>query len=772
MQGGGFEPAFMLSWGAARDRIRATGPTIYLDYLTRKFWPLDCTMRTNELGSRGEDSRMRLLSGNTTFAALLGLALGAAGLTAGPACGQQPIRQPAIRPAAPANVVAQAPTVAATPVASTLVAPRTTDRNITKAVAALVGGQHLSKHKLDDEISQRTLEQFEKKLDAMKFYFYQSDIDEFAKKRNDLDDMVGAGDISFAYTVFNTFLKRIDERMVVIDELLKEDLDFTVDETLVIDPQKLSYAKTPAEAKDRWRKRIKFDLLTLKNDKSLKGEDPKVRLKRRYSNFARRMHQTDADELLEMFLTSVTTSYDPHTTFMSPSSLENFRIAMTLNLEGIGAQLEDRDGYTVLNKLIPGGAAEKSGQLKAEDRIVSVGQGDNGEMVDVVDMKLNEVVSKIRGPAGKVVRLGVIPAAGGETKIVRIVRAKIELKDSEARGVIFEEGKKQDGSPFKIGVIDLPSFYMDMEGAREGIADFKSSTRDVKKLLDDFKSKGVDVVMLDLRRNGGGSLTEAISLTGLFIDEGPVVQVKDPNGRVQQYDDLEPGVYWKGPLVVLESKFSASASEILAGAIQDYQRGLIIGDSTSHGKGTVQSLLDLGETMFRIGNPPNLGALKLTMQQFYRPNGESTQRRGVLADIVLPSITDHMDVSEADLDHAIAFDKIPSARFDKLDQVNPGLVNRLRAESAARLEKSEDFKKELGKIDKYVDQKTKKEIPLNEAKYMARRAEHDSDKEDQKIDEKLNDSSKVVDRDFYFNECIGITLDYLRSLGKDKVAVK
>lgn len=662
---------------------------------------------------------------------------------------------------------------AAAPATALPVNPRPNDRQITKAVTTLVGGQHLSKHQLDDEISQRAMDQFLKSLDGMKLYFYQSDVDDFNKRRNDLDDMVKTGDVSFAYTVYNLLLKRIDERVAMVDELLKEDFDFKTDEVLVTDPAKLTYAKSPAEAKDRWRKRLKYDLLALKNDKSLKGEDPKVRLKRRYSSFAKRMHQTDADELLEMFLTSVTTSYDPHTTFMSPSSLENFRILMTLNLDGIGAQLQVIDGYTVLNKLIPGGAAEKSGQLKAEDRIVSVGQGDTGEMVDVVEMKLNDVVAKIRGKAGTVVRLGVVPAAGGETKIVRIVRAKIELKDSEARGVIFEEGKKQDGSPFKVGVIDLPSFYMDMEGAREGVADFKSSTRDVKKLLDDFKSKNVDVVILDLRRNGGGSLTEAINLTGLFIDAGPVVQVKDPNGRVQQYDDLDSGMYWKGPLVVLESKFSASASEILAGAIQDYHRGLIIGDSTSHGKGTVQSLLDLGETMFRIGNPPNLGALKLTMQQFYRPNGESTQRRGVLADIVLPSITDHMDVSEADLDHALAFDKIPSAKFDNFDQVNPNLVGRLKEASAARREKSEDFKKLLSNIDRYVEQKTKKEIPLNEAKFLARRAELDSEKEEEKnFEHQAGSPDKVVDKDFYFNECINITLDYLRSLGKDKVAAK
>lgn len=657
------------------------------------------------------------------------------------------------------------------PPAAGLNAPRPTDRQITRTVTALVGGQHLSKHALDDEISQRALEQFLKSLDGLKTYFYQSDIDEFNKQKNELDDMLKNGDVTFAYNVYKVLLKRVDERVAMVDELLKENFDFTVDETLVTDPTKLTYAKTPAEAKDRWRKRLKYDLLALKNDKSLKGEDPKVRLKRRYSSFAKRMHQTDADELLEMYLTSVTTSYDPHTTYMSPSTQENFGILMKLKLDGIGAQLQMIDGYTVLNKLIPGGAAEKSGQLKAEDRIVSVGQGDSGEMVDVVEMKLNDVVAKIRGKAGTVVRLGVIPAAGGETKIVKIVRAKIELKDSEARGVIFEEGKKSDGSPFKVGVIDLPSFYMDMEGARENAADFKSSTRDVKKILDDFKAKNVDVVMLDLRRNGGGSLTEAINLTGLFIDAGPVVQVKDPAGRVQQYDDLDSGMYWKGPLVVLTSKFSASASEILAGAIQDYHRGLIVGDSTTHGKGTVQSLLDLGEQLFRIGDPPNLGALKLTMQQFYRPNGESTQRRGVLADVTLPSITDHMDVSEADLDHALAFDKIPTARFDNFDQVTPAVVNRLKEASAARRAHSDDFKKLQNNIDKYLEQKAKKEIPLNEKKFLARREELDSEKEEERKLEPPS-SDVIVDRDFYFNECIGITLDYLRSLGKDKVAAK
>lgn len=649
-----------------------------------------------------------------------------------------------------------------------LTAPRTTDRNVTKVVNAFMRRDHLSQHPLDDEIARRALTLFVKSLDSMKLYFYQTDIDEFARARDQLDDQVQAGDISLAYTIFQRLLKRVDERVDTIEGLLAEDVDFTVDEVLVTDPDKLSYPRTPDEAKDRWRKRLKYDMLVLRADKENK-EDVKVRLKRRYTSFARRMHQTDADELLEMYLTAVTMSYDPHTTYMSPNSFENFKIMMRLNLDGIGAQLQSIDGYCVVSKVIPGGAADKSGQLKEEDKIVSVGQGADGEMIDVVDTKLNDVVDMIRGRAGTIVRLGVLPAAGGETKVINITRAKIELTDDSARGVIFEEGKKPDGTPYKVGVIDLPSFYSDMEGNRAGNVDFKSSTRDVKRILTDFNSKGVDALILDLRRNGGGSLSEAISLTGLFIDVGPVVQVKDPGGQVDHHDDVDAGMVWKGPMVVVTSKFSASASEILAGAIQDYKRGLVVGDTSTHGKGTVQSLLDLGPQVFRVNNPPNLGALKITMQQFYRPNGDSTQLRGVLADVVLPSITDHMDVSEADLDYAIAFDKVPSAKFTPYATVNPDMVSTLRADSAKRRSASEDFAKLLRNIDRYVEQKTKKEVPLSEKVFQARREELDADQEEEKtFEQQANGPKEVVKRDFYFNEVIAITLDYLNLLGNNK----
>ncbi len=649
--------------------------------------------------------------------------------------------------------------------------PRASDRQVTLVVKALLKRDHMSKHPLDDEISQRGLASFLKMLDPMKVYFYQSDVDEFMARRDEIDDAIEKGDIGFGYTVFNRFLERVDERVKMIDELLTQAPDFAMDEEMVTDRDLLRFAKDAAEARERWRTRIKYDLLVLKGDKT-EGQEAIDKLQRRYHTFARRMHQTDSDELLEMYLTSVTSSYDPHTTYMSPSSLTNFRILMGLSLEGIGAKLQDMDGQTTVTEVIPGGAADKHGKLKPEDRIVSVGQGGDGPMVDVVDMKLNDVVKLIRGKAGTTVRLGVIPAGDTETKIYNITRATIELKDSEARGQIIEEGKKPDGSPLKIGVIDLPSFYMDMEGARRGIADFKSTTRDVRVILDDFTAKNVDAVVLDLRRNGGGSLTEAINLTGLFIDQGPVVQVKDPDGTVQHYDDLERGMAWKGPLVVLTSKFSASASEILAGAIQDYHRGLVIGDDSTHGKGTVQSLLDVGSQLFQIANPPNLGALKITMQQFYRPNGDSTQKRGVLSDLVLPSLTNHIkNISEADLDYALEFDRVPAVRYSNYNMVSPELLTTLRTNSTARTSASEDFAKLARNIERYKEQRDRKTVTLNEEKYFAQRAELDADKEDEKQFEEQNGAShEVFRRNYYNNEVLAITLDYLKALENHKIA--
>lgn len=646
-----------------------------------------------------------------------------------------------------------------------LTTPSARDRQITLAVVSLLGREHLSTHALDDEISQRTFENFLKALDPMKVYFYQSDIDAFAHYKDRLDDMAQRGDISFAYLVFKTFLARIDERVAFIDELLEMEHDFTVEENMIIDREQVVYAKTPAEARERWRKRIKYDLLVLLADDT-EGEEAVDRLRRRYHSFASRMHQTDSDELLEMYLSSLTMAYDPHTSYMSPTTLENFEIMMRLNLEGIGASLQSIDGYTVVKKIIPGGAADRQGELQVEDRVVGVGQGDEGELVDVVDMKLSDVVALIRGKRGTVVRLEVMPAESPARKVIRIERDRIELTDSEARGKVFEAGRRPgDGQPYKIGVIDLPSFYMDMAGARLGLPDFKSTTRDVRNILDRFKEDGVDAVVLDLRRNGGGSLTEAINLTGLFIPEGPVVQVKDSEGRVQPYDNPDPDMAWKGPLVVVVSKFSASASEILAGAIQDYGRGLVIGDHATHGKGTVQSLMDLGQQLFRVPNAPAMGALKVTMQQFYRPSGDSTQKRGVESDVELPSLTTHLDVSESDLDFPVEFDRIDPLTFKRFSYVDPTVCELLRRRSEERTGQSDDFQKVLDNIERYKEQKARKYVTLNKEKFLSERAELNAEREQQKQLEGMNDanSSAEIKRDYYLDEALAITVDFLNA---------
>ena len=648
--------------------------------------------------------------------------------------------------------------------------PSAKDRQITLTVRILMTRQHLTKHKLDDEISQRALTTFLKTLDPMKLYFLQSDIDEFSTKKNEIDDMINEGKLDFAFTVFDQLMVRMTESVEAANRLIDEDHDFTVDEHLSTDWDALDFAESRKALDDRWRKRIKYNLLVLKGDEK-EGDEARDRLHRRYNSLLKQMEQTKSDELLEMFLTAVTTSYDPHTTYMSPTTLENFEIQMRLNLDGIGAQLTLEDGYTNVTKIIPGGAADLQGELTVKDRIVSVGQGDDGEMVDVVDMKLNDVVAKIRGKAGSIVRLWIIHDGSSETTEIKIERAKIQLKDSEAKGKIIEHQLGEDGKKFRIGVINLPSFYMDMEAARNGVKDYRSTTRDVRLIIDQFKKDGIDAILMDLSTNGGGSLTEAIDLTGLFIDQGTVVQVKDPSGRVQQYDDRNAGTAWDGPLVVLCSKFSASASEIFAGAIADYDRGIVVGDTATHGKGTVQSLLELGAQLFRISNPPNLGALKITMQQFYRPKGDSTQQRGVLSDVILPSITDHMDVSESDLDFPVAFDQVESTVEESLGLRDESLIKQLSMSSATRIAASDEFSDLEKQIEQYKQQRKEKRVTLNEEEFFAKRKEFDAEKKTRDaLRERVNGENQVFPDTFYNTEVLNITVEYIQQLG-DKIKV-
>lgn len=671
------------------------------------------------------------------------------------------------------QAIAQAPPIAPPPQGAAdpvvMAKPPARDGRVARLIAALMPRNHISAQGLNDTISERALALFVNSLDPMKLYFYQSDIDEFDRSKDQIDNMVQNGDLGLAYEIFRRFIQRVDERVAVALELLDGEFDFTKDEAIIIDPEAAQFAKTPEEARDRWRRQIKYAILDLK-DEGKEGQEVTDQLRRRYSRYARRWRQTDSDDLLEMFLTSVTTAYDPHSTYMSPGTLDDFQIQMSLNLDGIGAQLREKDGNTVVTRVIPGGAAAKHGKLTTDDVIVTVGQGEDGEMVDIVEMPLTDVVDLIRGKAGTLVRLGVKPGGVGNVEEYKIVRARIELEESAARGEVIEHNQPGSNKALKIGYINLPSFYLDMESARQDKRDFRSSTRDVRRILMDFQQKGVDGVVLDLSKNGGGSLTEAINLTGLFIDRGPVVQVKNSDGSIQQYADEENGTAWDGPLVVMTSKFSASASEIFAGAIQDYGRGIVVGDPATHGKGTVQTLMDLGQQLF-AHNRANYGALKVTLQQFYLPDGQSTQLKGVPADIVLPSITAKMDVAEGDLKYALEHDVVNAAKHDVYSMVPADLLGDLRKRSEERVAKDTEFTDLLRRIASYVTQKEQDSISLEENAFMARRKELDAQKEEEEEHLEAQLSDEVIYRDnFYNREILNITHDYIEGLQKQNLA--
>ena len=665
-----------------------------------------------------------------------------------------------------------------------------------RLVATMMERLHLSKLPLDDTIAERAFDHYIKALDPLKDYFVQSDIDEFSASKNLIDNKIQTGDFEIALKIFRRFLERVDQRTAMALKMVDEPHDYSVDETIGTDPDLMTFAKTDAEIRDKWRKRIKYSLLVLQSAKEMadekkkakaeSGEDteestqvvkepdsPKETLRKRYTAFKRRMHQMDTEDVIERYISAITTSFDPHTSYMSKKTYDNFIITMGLELQGIGATLQGTDdGYTTIKNLVKGGAAAKQGDLKVEDKIYAVGQGEedgtkldedlvakNGtEYVDVTGMRLDDVVGMIRGTAGTTVRLQVMSENDGELHTVTIVREKIKLEDQAARGEVFEQGKRPDGSVRKIGVIELPSFYADFSGGNG-----RSTTRDVKKIIDRFNAEGVDGLILDLRMNGGGSLPEAIDLTGLFIDLGPVVQVKNPLGDIEELADETRGMSWEKPMVVLTSKFSASASEILAGAIQDYGRGLVIGDTTTHGKGTVQSLRNLSEILSNMaGVPSKHGALKITTAQFYRPNGDSTQKRGVLSDLVLPSITDNMEgIAEADLDYPVEFDRIRRAAFSPVTTISPDLISKLQTKSAERISAEEDFIKLNKKITKYVEQKKLKTVSLNAEKYKARRKELNADDEDKSLMEEQLENDDSIERTFYLDEVINITSDYM-----------
>jgi carboxyl-terminal processing protease len=603
-----------------------------------------------------------------------------------------------------------------------------TEGNIAQLTAKLLQGTHFEQMPLDDKVSSKFFDRYLQSLDGLYVHFLQSDLKDFEHYRTTLDDLTLKGDTSPAHRIFARFLERLEARVSYATNLLAtETFEFTGDDRHALNRKDLPRPKDIEEARQLWRQHLRYEYLQDKlNDKE--HEQIVKTITGRYTRLLHFFKGLTKDEVFEIYLSSLTRVYDPHSDYMGRAQLENFSISMKLSLTGIGAELTVEDGYCTIRKLIPNGPAERSKKLKASDRIIAVAQGAE-DPVDVVDEPLSKVVQLIRGPKGSEVRLTVIPSDAADSsvrKVVTLLRDEIKLEDQEAKAKLIELPSK-DGEPQRLGLIDLPSFYADfqLDGKRGG--EVKSTTADVTKLIQKLKEEKISGLILDLRRNGGGSLEEAINLTGLFIKKGPVVQVKDTAGRITLDSALDPNVLYDGPLVILTSRFSASASEILAGALQDYGRALIVGDSSTHGKGTVQSLLQLDQLMHqnRLDYAYNPGALKLTIRKFYRASGASTQRDGVVPDVILPSINNHREIGESALDNPMPPDEIPSARYETLNRVEPYLA-RLRKSSEERIKTDQDFAYLLEDIELFKKALENKSVSLNEEQRRSEKTEKEA----------------------------------------------
>lgn len=581
-----------------------------------------------------------------------------------------------------------------------------------REILAKLQSRHYREMRVDDTLSSRYLENYLDTLDPSRMFFYDKDITAFQKHNDKFDDYFKTGDLGPAFEIYHVYRQRVISRLELVLELLTDPtvkFDFTVDDDVMLDRDDQPWPKSLGEADKLWHKRVQLMLLNLKmSGKSI--EEAKETVTKRYKRQLKRVTQEDADDVFETVANALTLLYDPHTNYWSPRTNENFNINMRLSLEGIGAVLQSDEDYTKVVRLVAGGPADKQGQLKPADQIISVGQGDDGELVDVVGWRLEEVVELIRGPKNTVVKLEVTRADSkpGDTKIIRIKRGQVKLEDQAAQSDILMLSDDKD--VYKIGVINLPTFYVDFDAQRQRKADYKSSSKDVQRLLEELMKEKIDGLILDLRNNGGGSLQEAVSLTDLFIDQGPVVQIRTPDNRINRHHRSRFKALYSGPLIVLVNRLSASASEIFAGAIQDYNRGIIVGAQT-FGKGTVQSV-----------NPLVAGGLKITESKFYRVSGDSTQHRGIIPDIAIPLLIDPDEVGESSYDNALPWDQIREVPHS--DYFNfTSLIPSLKSRHEDRANKDPDFKYLMEQVAIMEKNKAKKTVSLNEAKRIKEKEE-------------------------------------------------
>ncbi|HEX4638866.1 MAG TPA: carboxy terminal-processing peptidase [Chthoniobacterales bacterium] len=579
---------------------------------------------------------------------------------------------------------------------------------ISVSVGRLLEEGHYTHQQLNAEMSQKFLRNYLELLDFSHLFFTQKDVDALtAKYGTALADDVLLGNLKPAYEIYDLYQKRVDERVAKIKELLKQPMEFKTDAAVEMRREKAPWPKDEADADQLWRGRIANELLQEKLSEHPIEPGPQL-VGRRYERIARNVHEEDREEQVKLYLDALAQSYDPHSEYLSKADFKNFNIQMGLSLVGIGAMLRTEDGYAKIESLVPGGPAQVDGRLKVGDRITAVGQAQN-EYVDVRDMRLDKVVEMIRGKKGTKVRLLAIPASAADPsqrKNVELVRDEIKLKDQEARADIIIK-KDENGNPVKLGWLTLPSFYADMDRHS------KSTTRDVLTLLRRLKKENIGGLVIDLRRNGGGSLEEAISLTGLFLKSGPIVQTKGSNGNIVVSSDPDSGISYSGPMIVLTSRQSASASEIFAAALQDYGRAVVVGDKQTFGKGTVQTILPIGRFTSLLGSrSDDDGELKLTIQKFYRVAGGSTQLHGVASDIVLPTLTDLPEFGEGALKNCLAYDEVPKARFTKWS--GPLFIEELKRRSGERVQRDPEFHYVMEDMERLRKKLDENRITLNE----------------------------------------------------------
>ncbi len=631
---------------------------------------------------------------------------------------------------------------------------------------------HFTYTEFNDELSKRSLDLFLRSWDPGKLYFLQSDVDRFEREyATKIDDSINKADCRFIDDIVGVYGKRFDETQKAINDAVAANHDFTVDEYMEVDRKKLPWAKTQEEVGDRWRKRVKFQIMQLR-DTITDAAKIKDKMTKRMDLIRKRHKETSSDQVMGIFLNSFASALDPHSDYMGPDELEDFRINTRLSLEGIGAVLRSEDGFTTIQSLVPGGAAFQSGKVKVDDKIIAVAQTKEAP-VDVIDMDLRDVVKLIRGKQGTEVKLTLVREEKGSNIQLQVVlkRQKVQLTDRAAKSKmkVVQLGEGSDVRDMKVGVITLPSFYMDFEGRQNKQKDFKSSSVDMLREIESLKKQGVEAVVVDLRNNGGGSLDEAINVSGLFIKTGPVVQIRGSDGSSFVQEDKDPAVAWDGPLAVIINRQSASASEIFAGAIQDHGRGLIVGDTHTFGKGTVQNLHDVSE---------KLGAIKVTISKFYRPSGSSTQLRGVESDVVLPDLMDQLEMGEKFYDYALPWEKIKEADYKNLGLVTP-FVKKLKDASAARVAVDPGFKIVAEDIKTYKDGELERSrISLKEKSAKEKAAE--KEKLEKRNGSKKKDKGEAVDDetelaivdDYTMQEALKVTADFaaLKS-GKNLVKV-